>query len=248
MLRALIVDDEKNSRETLANLLTEYCPEVEITGMADAAASAREAIHEQHPDLVFLDVEMPKGSGFDLLESLESINFEIIFTTAYDQYAIRAIKVAALDYLLKPINIRELKNAVAKAVEKLKEKPAANGVDVLLNNIKNKNNKLDRIALPTTDGLIFIRINEIIRCEASDYYTYFFLTDRQKILVSKTLKEYDELLSANDFLRVHHSHLINLNQVRQYFRDGGGYLQMTDGSKVEISRRRKDAFLNKWRP
>jgi two-component system LytT family response regulator len=242
MLRAVIIDDEKRGRETLLNLLNEYCKNLEVVEMANSAKTGAEIIAAQQPDVVFLDIQMPKGTGFDMLESIAELNFEVIFTTAYDKYAIKAIKFAAMDYLLKPVEIDELKAAVDRVKEKVKSKVTGQNFSVLLNNLKGQHNK---IALPTSEGISFIPTDNIIRCEASGNYTCFYLEDGGKILVSKTLKEYDELLSETNFYRVHNSHLVNLNHVDKFVKVGGDSVMMSDGSRIEVSRRRKEGFLNR---
>lgn len=244
-VRAVIVDDERQGRKTLAILLRKYCPEVEIVGEADTVVSAIKTINAAKPDLVFLDIEMPAGSGFELLEAFDVVEFEVVFVTAYDSYAIRAIKVSALDYLLKPVNAAELKAAVAKALHpKNGQKDRLQQLHLLKEQVRSP--VLDRLALPTEEGFVFIEIQNIIRCNAASNYTVFFLKDSSKIIVSGTLGEYDELLSDNNFFRVHNSHLINMRYVQKYLKGKHGLVVMTDGSEVEVSVRRRDAFLERF--
>ena len=241
-IRALIVDDEANNRENLRLALESYCKEVEVVAEADSAITAMDRIKEVSPDLVFLDIAMPMGSGFDLLESLPKINFEIIFVTAYDQYAIRAIKFAAVDYLLKPINALELKKAVDRVQSKHLQKNQQDQLETLLHNLQQQEKK---IALPQSDHIEFVAVNNIIRCQGDRNYTYFFLKDGRKLLVSRTLKEYVDLLDDQSFYRVHQSHLVNLNCVQKYKKRDGGILITTDGAKIPVARARKEELLTR---
>lgn len=244
MIKALIVDDESRGRQTLFNLLKENCPEVEVLEMCDSAKSAVESIEKNQPGLVFLDVEMPQQNGFALLESVRNINFDVIFTTAHSHHAIKAIKFSALDYLLKPIDIDELRAAVDKVSQKKSQVQQHNNIEFLLQNAKGTK-KFDKIALPTTDGFVFVNINEIVRCEASGSYTLFYFDKKESLLVCKNLKEYEDLLSDMNFFRVHHSHLINLSGIQRYIRGDGGQVVMQDGSVIEVARRKKEQFLHK---
>lgn len=243
MMKAIIVDDELNNRENLRQLLKIHCPEVTIVAACTSAAEAREEIICLDPDLVFLDIEMPGGNGFSLLESLPDPDFEVIFVTAYGHYGIKAIKFSALDYLLKPIDITELTEAVKKAEEKIALRQENRRMKHLLQNSKLPDEN-KTIALSLADKIEFIEIDTIIRCEAENNYTTFYLTDGQKLVVSKTLKEFDELLTPCHFLRVHQSHLINLRQVKSFIKSDGGYIRMKDGSSVSISRQRRETVLN----
>lgn len=185
---------------------------------------------------------MPDGSGFDLLEKTNSINFEIIFVTAYDQFALRAIKFSALDYLLKPVDPQQLMDAIQKLED---QKSNIDSISQKINTLLRNKNGFERISLPTFEGFKFINIKNIIRCEADNNYTHFYLNSGEKILVTKTLKEFDEILSGVEFIRIHQSHLVNTKFVDRYIKDDGGYIVMTDGSEVEVSRRRKEEFLNR---
>lgn len=245
-IAAIIVDDERNNCENLKELLGKYCPEVEIVGMAHSAAEGIEGISRLRPSLVFLDIQMQGGSGFDLLEQLRPVSFEVIFVTAFDQYAIRAIRFCAIDYLLKPVDILELQSAVSRAVNKiLQREPNLS----LTNLLENRNPEKDglKIALPTAERILFVQISEIIRCLGDNNYTTVYLKNSDSVLVSKTLKEYEELLTDKGFLRVHQSHLINLRYVRSFEKQDGGYLKMTDGASVPISRQRKQHVLQQLR-
>jgi len=245
MIRAILIDDELNSIETLSILLANYCPEVEIIDKCMSAKKGLEAIESLKPELVFLDIEMPIMNGFELLEQIKQINFCIIFTTSYDQYAIRAFQFSALDYLLKPIGPKELVNAVSK-VQSQKSFPSAEQLNMLMGRIKNEGRSFTKVAVPTAEGFELIPSEEIIFCEATDNYTYFFLKSKEKIIACRTLKEIETRLNDFEFfIRVHHSYIINLNEVKKYVRGDGGYLVMCNGATVNVSRNRKDALL-KW--
>lgn len=239
IIRAIIVEDEKSNRDNLAKILSEYCPKVEIVAQCASAVEGKKAIMKFKPDLVFLDVEMPGGSGFSLLESIDEIDFEVIFVTAYDHYGIKAVKFCALDYLLKPVDILELTHAVEKLEKRLAEKEDNLRMKTLLANRHTDPNKI-KIAIPLSDKIEFIEISSILRCEGEGNYTHIYLVNGEKILASKTLKEFDELLAEHQFLRVHQSHLINLNEVKSYIKTDGGYIKMKDDSSVSISRQRRE--------
>jgi len=216
MIKAIIVEDEKRSRETLAGLLKLYCKNVSVIAEAEGMKSGIEIINIHKPDLVFLDIQMPGGSGFNLLESFEEINFDVIFTTAYDQFAIKAIKFSALDYLLKPIFPDDLVKAVKKAEEKRNVSHARQSVDVLLENIKKPESEPPKIVLSTSERIDVVSVKDIIRCESDNYYTVFYFTDGTKLMISKTLKENEELLSEYNFIRPHKSHFFLPDQFDQY--------------------------------
>jgi two-component system LytT family response regulator len=201
------------------------------------------AIQQHKPGLVFLDIEMPDKTGFELLNSLPEINFDIIFTTAYNQYAIKAIRFSALDYLLKPVDLDELKGALARVYRKHLKKEQRENIDMLMNNIRSSQPNFSRITLSTQDGLVILHIDEIIYCEASGTYTFFYLKNKEKIVVSKTLKEYEDLLKDHHFFRAHNSFLINLNEVKKYIKGDGGSVIMSNGDEVFVSKRRKEEFL-----
>jgi two-component system LytT family response regulator len=240
-LRAFIVDDEVNSRQTLSSMIERYYPNVKIIGEADGAITAISRIKKTEIDVLFLDIQMPDGSGFYVLEQLQPINFDVIFTTAFDKFAIRAIKTSALDYLLKPIDPDELALAINKA-EVSNQKRKAN-IDVLLENINPKTER-KKIMLHTFEGMHMVYITEIVRCEADDYYTRFFLQDGKVIMVSKTLKETEELLDDLGFIRTHKSHMVNISFVKTFVRNDGGYLILKNGDRVPVSRRKKEEVLD----
>lgn len=248
MLTALIVDDEQQSRETLERMLVNFCPEVSILGKASSVAEAVPLIDTQKPDVVFLDIEMPGGNGFTLLENYEEFPFEVIFTTAHDLYAINAIKFSALDYLLKPVNIRELQEAVKRAEKKLGKKEEADRrqkMETLKTNLAQGDASFTKIALPTSEGIDFIEIKDIIRVEAGRSYSNFHLKGRKKLIVSRPLSEYEEFLEAYNFFRTHKSHMINLSHLVKYVKGKGGYVIMDDDSHVDVSVRRKEALLQR---
>lgn len=244
MIRSIIIDDEQIGRELLADLLEEYCPNVSVVAHADSVQAAREAIQRHEPDLLFLDIEMPRGSGFQLLEEMDGHRFEVVFTTAYEQYAIRAIKAAALDYLLKPINCNDLVAAVAKAERKrTMTSEIHHGFEALLESLRHPNAEPSKLALPSEEGLIIVPVSDIVRCEASASYTWFHFTSGERRLVSRPLKEFEMILAGMNFLRVHHSHMVNIDHVRRYVRGEGGELVMSDNSAVMVARRKKEELL-----
>lgn len=242
MLRSIIVDDEPDAVNFIQSLTDTYCPEIEVVGKAYSAMEGTRLIRDLNPDLVFLDVEMPHGSGFDLLANFRQKSFDVIFITAFNHYAIKAIKFSAVDYILKPININEFLEAVRKVIESRSEKATMHGnFETLFENLRSS--LPHKLAIPTSDGMEYLNTNEIIRIEADRSYSMFYMTNGRRFLVSKNLKEYQEMLSDLHFFRVHNSHLINLDYVKKYYRHDGGYVEMTDGSTVAISRNKKDLFL-----
>ena len=243
MLKAIVIDDEIHCQETLGILLKEFCPQIQLMELCSSAKQALKAIDKINPDLVFLDIEMPVMNGFELLESLSQISFAVIFTTSYDQYAIKAIKFSALDYLLKPVDPDELKNAVKK-VEEQRHLPLAEQFQILLKHINGKNSGFNKIAVPTAEGFELIPTDQVLYLEASDNYTHLFQKNKNKIIACRTLKEMEEQIQDFPFfLRVHNSYMVNLNEVVKYIRGEGGYLVMSDGSSVNVSRSRKEALL-----
>jgi len=239
MIRAIIVDDELNNRENLDLALKDHCKSVEVVGMAHSAAGALDLISEYRPDLVFLDIAMPDGDGFDLLQSLDVVDFDVIFVTAFDHYAIKAIKFCAIDYLLKPIDILELKRAVGR-VQQMKDKSLERvKLEKLMTNLQGASLKL---ALPQSDHTQFVNVDQVIRCRADKNYTWVYLKDGTKLLIAKTLKEYVDLLEDMNFVRVHQSHLINALEVKKYSRRDGGYVVLSDGERVPVARNRKEVL------
>jgi len=243
MLRSIIIDDELHCLESLSLLLNEYCSEVELLDQCSSAKKGLEAIEKWKPDLVFLDIEMPVMNGFELLEQLSSVSFAIIFTTSYDQYAIKAFRFSALDYLLKPIDQDELVAAVKKVGEQ-RHLPVAEQFQVLLKQIQGKNNGFLKLAVPTADGFELIPAEQIVYCEANDNYTHFFLKNKSKIIACRILKDIEaQLQDFSFFVRVHNSYLVNLNEVARYVRGDGGHLIMSNGTMINVSRSRKEALL-----
>lgn len=243
MLAAIIIEDEKKSRENLHGMLEIYCPNVKVVGQADGVKAGIEVIEKNKPDIVFLDIQMPDGSGFKLLEQLNAINFEIIFTTAFDQYAIKAIKYSALDYLLKPIDPEDLVGSVKKVEQKVSQKKANESIQVLLENIKSRSEEPEKIILSTAKKIHVVKVDDIVRCESDNYYTTFFFTNGKTMLISKTLKENEDLLSSHNFIRPHKSHLVNVKYIKSFLKRDGGYIRMTDGSEVPVSRRKKEKII-----
>lgn len=246
-IKAIIVDDEQHCIDALRAMLQKKCPEVAVLAGVNSVKEARQLIDEMRPDLVFLDVEMPHQNGFELLKQYDKLTFDVIFTTAYEQYALKAIKFNALDYLLKPFSVQELQEALRKFHERRSQKPdtAIAPLEVFLQNMKTLQQTNKKIALPTINGLVFMPVQNIVRCESTGNYTKIFFTDKKQLLVSKPLKEFEELLTEVDFFRVHNSHLINLQQMESYLQGEGGFALMSDGTQVEVSRRRKAEFLKK---
>lgn len=243
MLTATIVDDEPYCCETLATLLERYCPDVKILDICYSAEDALLSIKDQKPQILFLDIEMPLMNGFELLEKLHKVEFKLIFTTSYDQYALKAIHFSALDYLLKPIDREELQKAVQKAITS--ENPLPQQIDMLLHKLHHPNISVNKIAIPTMEGLQMVFVENIISCRADSNYTILMLKNKQKITASRTLKDIEEMLEDYSFARVHHSFLVNLNEVDKYIKGEGGYLQMSDGTTVDVSRSRKEMLLKK---
>jgi two-component system LytT family response regulator len=244
MLKAIIVDDEPLCVETLAMQLAQYCPKVQIVAKFTDAGQALAHLQHNPPDLLFLDIEMPKINGFDLLNQLRPAAFPVIFTTAYDQFAIRAFKYMAMDYLLKPIDEADLLLAVQKVQDLTAPSRHAQQIAQLLEGYQLGLPRLQRIALPTTDGLEFVELADIVRCEANSNYTIIVLAGRAPMFISRPLKDMEEMLASETrFLRVHHSHLINVDRLKKYVRTDGGLVVMDDGTEVPIARSRKEAVL-----
>ena len=239
-MKAIIVDDESANVKNLTILLNKYCPQVEILGSANNNQNGLSLFEVEKPDLLFLDIQLDNDTGFNLLKLLPKKDFEVIFVTAYDNYGIQAIKFAALDYILKPIDIDELVSAVNKAEVKLKEKHQTMQLDFLMNHIKRDQAVPLKIALPQQKEIIYVLLTHIVRCEAEGTYTFFYLQNGEKILVSKVLKEYAELLENNGFIRTHQSHLVNLTFVKSWLKEDGGMLLLETGEKIPVSRPHKD--------
>lgn len=245
MIRAVIVDDEQHCIDHLTRLLKKHSGEIELAGHFMNVNDGIKAIKSLQPDLVFLDVQIHDETGFDLLGKIKEKNFEVIFTTAFDRFAVQAFRFSALDYLLKPVDPDDLTVALKKIQPKEKSGQVHEQISNLLFNMKTVNQQHQRICVPMLNGMVFLNVNEIIRLKSDSNYTQFFLKDGQKIMVSRTLKEFDELLSGNNFFRIHQSHLINLACIKQYTKGKGGYVTMTDGAEIEVSVRKKEEFLKR---
>ncbi len=245
MLKSIIVDDELLGRKTLVKLLEKYCPTVEVIGLCENGKIALETLQNNQPDILFLDIEMPEMNGFEMIENLESYDFEIIFTTAYDEFALKAFQVCAIDYLLKPIDSAQLIKAVKKVEERKFQINSKAQVELLLTSMKSEQKIFPKLAIPSMEGIEFVDVVEIIRCEASKNYTLIFTTDGNKYVFSKTLKDIESLISSNFFFRIHQSHLINLNLVKKYIRGIGGYIIMADGSEIPVAKSKKSVLLQR---
>ena len=242
MLRTIIIDDEDNVRHTLEKLVNRYCPNVRLIAEADGVKSGVKAIKKWHPDLVLLDIKMDDGTGFDLLKQLEPVDFKVIFITAYDQYAIKAIKFSALDYLLKPVDPDDLTEAVKKA-EKLMIHELNQQLGTLEDNMLNRDKSKKKIILRTFDNIHLVKLIDIVYCESHDNYTNFHLLNNKKILVSNTLKEYDEMLSEYGFFRAHKSYLINLIHIDRFEKADGGAIVLANEIKIPVASRKKELLL-----
>jgi two-component system LytT family response regulator len=243
MIKAILIDDEVHCVDTLSMLISDYCPEVQVMEQCVSAKQGLIAVGRHHPELIFLDIEMPVMNGFEFLEQFTDIPFSVIFTTSYDQYAIKAIHFSALDYLLKPIDPKELVAAVQK-VRVQKMLPSAEQFRMLIDQVQNRVKQFTKVAVPTSEGFELIPVEEIIFCEADDNYTRFFLKNKKRVIACRTLKEVEkQLTDFVSFIRVHHSYMVNLNEVNKYIRGEGGYLIMSDGATVNVSRSRKDALM-----
>ena len=242
-LKTVIIDDEQNAVDFMISVIGEYCPDLEVAGYAGNVKEGVALIGRVKPELILLDVEMPDGSGFDLLEFFPEKDFDVVFITAFNHYAIKAIKFSAVDYILKPVNINEFIGSMKKVVQRKKETrtSVSDNYKVLIENLKTPTPS--RLAIPTADGMEYLNPKEIIRIDADGSYSRFYLTGERKILVSRNLKEFQDLLGDRYFFRSHNSYLINLKYVKKYVRKDGGYIEMQDGSQAPVSRNRKDLFL-----
>jgi len=241
MIRAVIIDDEQHNIDNLFYLLHRHCPQVEVVATATGAEDGLQIIATHKPALLFLDIQMPGKNGFDLLRSLPVRNFEIIFVTAYDQYGIQAIKFSAIDYLLKPVNIAELKEAVAKVSEHISNKKQNLLLENLVTHLQlNRSREEHRIALPGSKETRFVLTSAIVRCESSNNYTLFYINNSEKIMVSRPIFEYEELLADYGFIRCHQSHLVNKRYIKSWVKEDGGYLLLEDGANIPVSKQKKE--------
>lgn len=238
MIRVILIDDEENARITLRELLALNCPEVKIEAEAEGVNSAASKIELVQPDAVFLDIKLNESTGFDLLARFPNPQFHVIFTTAYNQFALKAFKYNAIDYLTKPIDPDELIAAVCKIK---KARPVPEKIDSLMNGIRTK--QFNQIALSTNEELIFLKLEKIIRLESNSNYTTFYTQDNEKVMVARTLKEFEDILPGGQFSRIHQSHIVNLDHIKKVIKEDGGYALTTDNVKLPISRRKKDVFL-----
>lgn len=243
MIRAIIIEDEPLSQEMLTLLLQRHKDDIEVIDTCSNPTDGIESIAKHQPDLIFLDIQMPKMNGFDMLKKISNINFEVIFTTAFDKYAIDAIRTSALDYLLKPVDDEDLTTAIAKCKERMVDKKTKYQFENLFNNLTNKNPLDKTLALSASDGISFVKMSDILRVEANGRYAKFYLLNKETILVSKTLGDFEEILSANQFFRIHDSAIINLNHVKKYIRGDGGTVLLSDNTELEVARRRKEEFV-----
>lgn len=248
-MKAVIIEDEDAARKSLKYLLKEYCPEVEVFGEADDVKTGVALLQKAKPDLAFMDIRLTSGTGFDILEELPELSCKIIFTTAYNEYAIKAFRYRAIDYLLKPLNPEELKEAVKKASQIIPDKSIGEKLEIFMSAYKPSfaTASLRKIALPTLNGFQIEDINNILRIEADRNYCKVFLASGDELLICRTLKEMEELLQEKNFMRIHLSHLINLSYVKNYFRGRGGTVELSDGTKLEVSRNKKDELLERFK-
>ncbi|MEL6535550.1 MAG: LytTR family DNA-binding domain-containing protein [Bacteroidota bacterium] len=243
MLRCIIVEDEAAGQEALVNYLGEYCPQVEVAGVASQITEGKAMIEQHQPDLVFLDVEMPRGNGFDLLASLDHVTFQTIFVTAFSHYALRAIQYSAAHYILKPIDIEELVAAVDKVAQQIKTQASVSSTQILLENIHITQKQKTKIVLPVMEGLEIIRAEEILYCEAQDNFTLFHLVEGGTQLICRTLKHYQSILEPLGFLRIHKSFLVNLENVTKYTKGKGGYVTLSNQRELPVSASKKNELL-----
>lgn len=247
MLNAVLIDDENNALEVLEMQLTRYCKDVTVVAACNGGENGIAAIKKLNPDVVFLDIEMPHVNGFDVIKATAEHAYEVIFTTAYDQFAIKAFKFSAVDYLLKPIDIMELQTAVERVKNKKGNTNIEQKLQTLFQQLQPQQRLTDKIALPVGDAMQLMLPDEIIRCESDSNYTHIFLANGKKITMAKTLKEVEENINGSPFFRIHQSHLVNMNHISKYIKGDNAYVIMKDGTQISISRNKKDAFLETFR-
>jgi len=247
MLKAILVDDEQHCVDRLTKLLGSYTEIISIEATCDTVLKAKEAIVKIQPDVVFLDVQIYDMTGFDLLAQLSDINFEVVFITGFDRYAVTAFRHSALDYLLKPVDADDLDTTIQKLIEKANQKETSKKLETLFHNFESKVSGNRKLAIPSLYGHSFIKVNDIIRCHSQGNYTDIFLVSNRKITATKTLKYFEEILDGSQFFRVHKSHYINMNFVEKYFKGKSSHVEMIDGASVEIATRRKEEFLKRFK-
>jgi two-component system LytT family response regulator len=245
MIRAVLIDDETDSIRVLRKLLETYCPQVEVVGTAEGVETGLAVIQATHPDVLFLDIEMTQGNAFDLLNQLRPVAFQVIFVTAFDNYAIRAFKYSAVDYLLKPVDIDELVSAVGRVAERSQQRNIIDQMQVFLDNMGTYSLSQQKMAVPTVDGLIFINLREVVRLEAKSSYTQIKLENGEVVMATRTIKDYEDILPETLFCRIHNSHIINLQKIEKYHKGRGGYVILEDGSEIEVASRRRQEFLRR---
>jgi two-component system, LytTR family, response regulator len=245
MIRTVLIDDETDSIRVLQKLLKTYCPQVEVVGTAEGVETGLVIIQETRPDLLFLDIEMTRGNAFDLLNQLRPLTFQVIFVTAFDNYAIRAFKYSAVDYLLKPVDIDELVNAISRVAERSKQRNIVDQMQLFLDNMGTYSLAQQKMAVPTLDGLIFINLREVVRLEAKSSYTQINLENGEVLMATRTIKDYEDILPETLFCRIHNSHIINLQKIEKYHKGRGGYVVLEDGSEIEVAIRRRQEFLRR---
>jgi two-component system LytT family response regulator len=245
MIKVIIVDDEQSARESLVNCIQHYCDGISIVGLGKNVADAVDLIYRFSPDIVFLDIEMPMGNGFTLFEKIKNPTFETIFTTAYEEFAIKAFRVSALDYLTKPIDFRQLQEAILKFKQKQKVELREQRIELLIENMTNRPNEFNKIVIPDVDGFSLINISEILYCQADGSYTHIHFLKGKKITTSKLLKSIEDLLPSETFFRIHKSHLVNLNLIRRYSKIDGNQLILENETVLDISDRQKKPFFDK---
>jgi len=242
MIHAILIDDEPKCIETLSILIRMHCPEIVVDATCNSGEQGIQAIQKHNPDVVFLDIEMPRMNGFDMLEKFDKVNFHVVFTTAYNQFAIKAFKYSALNYLLKPIDPDDLKATVAR-IKELKDVPFKEQFDILMQNIRSQN-RPHRIALSTGDGMIFVNTKDVMYCQSESNYTHVRLSTGEKYLLAKSLKEFEDSLPQESFFRIHNSYLVNLNEIKRFVRGDGGYVVMNDDTQITIARARREEFFS----
>jgi two-component system LytT family response regulator len=245
MIRTVLVDDEIDSIRVLQKLLDSFCPQVAVVGTASGVETALQVIRDTSPDLVFLDIEMSQGNAFDLLNQLQPLQFQFIFVTAFDDYAIRAFKYSAVDYLLKPVDIDDLRSAIGKMQERPLEKDLSQKMRVLLEHMGTLQMSRQKMAIPTITGLLFVPVQEILRFEAKGNYTTIYMANNDTIMATKTIKDYEEVLPETIFCRIHNSHIINLSRIKEYQKGRGGVVVMEDGTVIEVASRRREEFMRR---